>query len=267
MASLSTFKARKEYTCSKCGATIHPGETYYRIEERFSSRPRFRCHNCRPERSELTGSEFKSWLYDLQDHLNERYDLSTEDGKDELYDTIQEQMDELSYRRDGMPEQLQEVGAGEILGNRIDSLQECLDTLDGCDYPDRDDDEYWETNDNEVVCVATIENGNVHYDETSVYQGDTEDELDKYVNLKLTDNTEEDNDKINSILLGYNSPEDTDDTRYDSSTTRVEKYLDDEQEVYIILQSVQHYDEEAYEEALEEIQSEIEDAVSSIDEG
>ena len=138
MAKMYMQKARKEYTCSKCGAKINVGEQYYKIEAMYS-RTKYRCCKCKPQRSELTSSEYLSWLYDLQDNLAERYDLRSEDVKDELYSEIESQRDELQDRLDNMPEQLQYAPTGEMLQERIDSLENALDELDGLEYPDEED--------------------------------------------------------------------------------------------------------------------------------
>ena len=138
MAKLSHQKARKEYVCEKCKKEINKGENYYKILEQF--RPvRIRCANCRPERSELTNSEYYSWLYDLQDHLEERYDLRTEEGKNDLYTELEQQRDVLQEKLDNIPEQLQYASAGETLQERIDGIDSAMSEMDCLDYPEEDD--------------------------------------------------------------------------------------------------------------------------------
>lgn len=138
MAKIQTQKARKEYKCSKCGAVINVGELYYKIVAQFQT-PRTRCKNCKPERCELTTSEFFMWLWDLQDHLEERYDLRCEEGKDELYSEIENQMEELQGRLDNMPEPLQWAPTGEMLRERIDTLESAICEIDNLEYPDKED--------------------------------------------------------------------------------------------------------------------------------
>lgn len=138
MAQVSTQKARKEYCCNKCQQTIKVGDMYHKIIAQFQA-PRYRCLNCKPERSELTTSDYLSWLYDLQDHVGERYDLRTEEGKDELYSELEIQRDELQSRLDNMPEQLQYAPTGEMLQERIDSIESALSDLDNLDFPDKED--------------------------------------------------------------------------------------------------------------------------------
>ena len=138
MAKVKTQKSRKEYKCSKCGATINIGDTYHKIVEQFRQ-PRVRCAKCKPERSELTNSEYYSWLYDLQDHFEERYDLRSEDGKDEIYSELENMRDELQSRLDNMPEQLQYAPTGEMLQERIDCIDNAISELDNLDFPDKED--------------------------------------------------------------------------------------------------------------------------------
>lgn len=154
MAQLTTQKARKVYQCSKCGRTIAVGETYYKIVERFS-KPKCRCSDCRPARSELTSSDYLSWLYDLQDNLTDRFDFTEDGSKDELYSEIENMRDELQERFDNIPEQFQEGDAACTLQERIDSLDEALDELDSYDYPDKEDDEFQEEDD-EATCLCMV---------------------------------------------------------------------------------------------------------------
>lgn len=112
MAKLTTQKARKEYVCERCKRTINKGESYYKIIQQF--RPeRIRCNDCRPERSE--------------------------EGKDDLYAELESQRDDLQERLDNMSEQLQYAPTGEMLQERIDSIQSAIDDIDGVEYPDKDD--------------------------------------------------------------------------------------------------------------------------------
>lgn len=137
MAKLTTQTARKEYVCQRCKRTINKGESYYKIIQQF--RPeRIRCNDCRPERSELTSSEYLSRLWNLQDHID-NYDLRSEEGKDDLYSELESQRDDLQERLDNMPEQLQYAPTGEMLQERIDAIQSAIDDIDSVEYPDKDD--------------------------------------------------------------------------------------------------------------------------------
>lgn len=139
MAKSYYQKARKEYKCSKCGKVINPGDHYYKIEEMYRA-TRYRCEHCKPERSELTGSEYYSWLWDLQDHLEERYDLRSEECKDELYSELENVRDELQDKWDNIPESLQYSPNAEMIQERIDSLDDAMNELDNLEYPEKDED-------------------------------------------------------------------------------------------------------------------------------
>lgn len=138
MARVYEQKARKEYKCSRCGCTIHPGDMYY-MSQPMNRGKIIRCKDHRPERSELTGSEYYSWLWDLQDHLSERYDLRSEEAKDEIYSELENMRDDLQGRLDNMPESLQDAPTGEMLQDRISSLDDAMSELDNLDYPDIED--------------------------------------------------------------------------------------------------------------------------------
>lgn len=45
----------------------------------------------------------------------------------------------MQERLDNMPEQLQYAPTGEMLQERIDSIQSAIDDIDGVEYPDKDD--------------------------------------------------------------------------------------------------------------------------------
>lgn len=94
---------------------------------------------CKPQRSELTNSEYLSWLFNLQDNLSTLYDLKEEGAKDELYYELEEQQNDLQDRFDNIPEQLQEGDAGQILQDRIDSLYNAMSELDCLEFPQHED--------------------------------------------------------------------------------------------------------------------------------
>ena len=69
MTRLVLRKTRKEYSCCKCGRTIHKGEKNYVIQE-FMKHAVHRCTDCgRPSQSELTTSEHLKALYAAQEDL------------------------------------------------------------------------------------------------------------------------------------------------------------------------------------------------------
>lgn len=141
MAKCYEQKSRKEYKCGKCGRIINKGDKYFKIVEAFSH-TRIRCENCKPERSELTSSDYLSWLWDLQDHFEERYDLRSEEAKDEVMYELESQQCDLQERLDNIPEQLQYADAGTLLQERIEALGEAIMNIENLDFPDMEDDEY-----------------------------------------------------------------------------------------------------------------------------
>ena len=137
MAKATKQKARKTYVCNRCDNTINPGDFYFKITEMYS-KPKFRCLNCEPQRSELTNSEYLTWLYDLQDNLIDNYDLGEEFAKDEIIQELENQRDELESKFDNIPEQLQEAPVAEMLQNRMDSIDSAISDLEALDYPEKE---------------------------------------------------------------------------------------------------------------------------------
>ena len=137
MAKAYQQKARKEYKCGKCGATINKGDLYYKIEAMYTP-TKYRCCHCKPERSELTSSEYYSWLYNLQDHLNELYDLRSDGVIEDIVSELEDIKSELEEKLENMPEQLQDAEAGSLLQERIQSLEDAINELDYIEYPDYD---------------------------------------------------------------------------------------------------------------------------------
>jgi len=102
-----------------------------------------------PTRQQTTGSAFLCATYDLEDRIAALSDYSDIDDlsseRDSIVEDIRSLADEQQEKRDAMPEQLQESGSGEILGNRYDSLDEWANNLEGVDVdfdePDKEEDE------------------------------------------------------------------------------------------------------------------------------
>jgi hypothetical protein len=162
MAKCTTQKSLKEYTCEKCKGPINKGDQYHKIVERF--RPiRFRCKNCRPARSELTGSGYLSWLWDLQDNFGDRY---TPDDRDSLVSELEDQKSELEERLDNMPEGLRDNSdSGQRLQERIDSLDDAISTLDGIDTDVQEYDDWLSEQDEEEMAKLTDDEKQSQYDE------------------------------------------------------------------------------------------------------
>lgn len=132
MAKIEKPKARKEYKCSKCGEVIKVGDTYLKGSP-FRAKPIIRCTKCGLRSWELSSSEYVQEVGRICDCWEEDY------GCDES--TAQSIADELSNIRDNtqdsldnMPEGLQEGDTGQLLQERIDSLDNVISELEAIDY-------------------------------------------------------------------------------------------------------------------------------------
>lgn len=134
MAKLTRQKARKEYECCKCKKMILKGDIYQKIVERYRE-PKTVCQNCVVPRSELTGSEYLSWLFDLQDN----FEIESFDDIESLIENIEEQKDELEEKLSNIPEQFQDGEAATILQDRIDCLYDAICELEQIDLEDFDE--------------------------------------------------------------------------------------------------------------------------------
>jgi len=138
MPTCKTFKARKEYKCGKCGATIHKGEEYYRIFQRFR-KPIIRCKKCRPRPSELTTSDKLSRLYgaseDVEDKLKEAE--PTKEFLQELLETLEfaiseaeEVGEEYNESADNMEEYFPNAPQVDEMRERAEYCEEWRDELE-----------------------------------------------------------------------------------------------------------------------------------------
>lgn len=133
MSTLKRQKARKDYVCSKCGKTIKKGEEYYKFSLTRFQKLRPLHLQCKPTRSQMTGSEFLSNLYAIEDEMAA---LSVEDMEEAqgCIDNIVEQLnslrDETEEKLYNMPDQLQEAPTGELLQGRVDSVEEMISELE-----------------------------------------------------------------------------------------------------------------------------------------
>lgn len=126
-------KARKDVPNSD----IKKGESYFWWEFRYGGK---HVSRTQPRPSQLTGSEFLSTVLRIGERIND-VSLDTDVGElqnivDEIKDELETLQSETQDKRDNMPEQLQEAPTGELLQNRIDSLQEMMDEIDNITIPD-----------------------------------------------------------------------------------------------------------------------------------
>lgn len=146
MPKVKFIKARKEYTCGKCGKKITTGEKYYRGSRNFCKHDTIRCSSCGLKAYELSTSEYTQRTGYLMDKWIEEY----KDSPDILDDTIAELEDLKSSREENLeniPENLRETSSsGEILQEQIDNIDNALSDLEALDTPENDDleSEEWE---------------------------------------------------------------------------------------------------------------------------
>lgn len=120
------------------------GESYYWWKFRYGGK---RFSLTYPTRSQLTQSNFLGQLYDLQDeqHFSEcESETDFETAVDSLVNEVQSLADECQESRDNMPEQLQDANAGELLGERVEALEQWISELESVDVSideDLDEDE------------------------------------------------------------------------------------------------------------------------------
>jgi len=132
MPRVNVQRANKDYPLEG----IKKGDTYYKWKFRYGALHR---SPVRPKRSQLTQSEFLSWLYETQDGWDGRF-LGCADSDDlssaieEASSEIQEQIDELYDKHGNLPEQFQDAGPGEILQERIDALESWQSDVDSVNY-------------------------------------------------------------------------------------------------------------------------------------
>jgi len=86
----------------------------------------------------MTGSEFLSTMYAIEDDeiRGVTIEAIAEDGQnvlDNIVGQLEELRDETEEKRENMPEQLQDAPTGEILQNRVDSVEEMLSELEDID--------------------------------------------------------------------------------------------------------------------------------------
>ena len=248
MARVYSQKSRKVRTCQKCGKTINVGDMYFSAQP-YGRAEMIRCSCCRPERSEMTSSDYYAWLWNLQDHLSDNYDL-TSDVAEELVSELEGQRDELEEKLYNMPEQLQDSDSGQTLQDRISSLEDAISELENLEYPDEDDDEY-KTEDDNPTCVKV---------ERSIEGEDGDDSFcdlfcDEYEDVK----------SILEEFYGYTEKSAED---YDETVGGKVVFVNGDNEndtVTVTFEKKSHKDEEAYEEALNEYSSSIEEIIGNIE--
>lgn len=122
---------------------IAAGESYWWWQ--FKNSPKS-FSKTRPKNSQLTRSSYLSQLYDIQDRISE---ISCDDPMDlqSIVDDIKSDLESLKEEcessLENMPEGLRESSSGQMLQERIDSLDNAISEFDGLDldYDEPDEDE------------------------------------------------------------------------------------------------------------------------------
>ena len=120
-------KARKEQKCSKCGCVIEVGMPYLKATP-YRQRPITRCTKCGLKSYETSGSEYVKECGAIVEDWRENYDLN-ESTADEIASALEELRDQQQDSLDNMPENLQQGDTGQMLQERIDSLECTIDEL------------------------------------------------------------------------------------------------------------------------------------------
>ena len=140
MPRVHTQKAGKDYP----DIGVKKGDTYYWWKFRYGGKRKSKSY---PKPQQLTQSDFLQQVYDINDEIGDlEWSEDLQVSIDEIIERVTELRDEQEEKRSNMPEQLQEVGTGEMLQNRMDSLDEMIDELESVD-PDIEEEEWHEIHD------------------------------------------------------------------------------------------------------------------------
>lgn len=125
-------KARGEYKCSKCGETIHKGDSYLR-GERFRMKPLIACIKCGIKSYELSQSDYVQMVGAICEDWENLYGVS-EDTPTSICEELESLRDDLQDRLDNMPENLRENSeTGQLLQERIGTLEDTISELENID--------------------------------------------------------------------------------------------------------------------------------------
>lgn len=132
-------KSRKEYKCSKCGQVIPVGSEYLRGDLNFS-KPIIRCTKCGLRSWEVTTSDYVRSVGEIVEDWQDTYGAD-EDGCQAIIDELNRIKDDLEERLDNMPEGLRDGDSGQTLQERIDGLEDAINSLENIEW-DNDDEEF-----------------------------------------------------------------------------------------------------------------------------
>ena len=141
-------KSRKEYKCSECGKLIPIGSSYLKGILNFS-KPIIRCLNCGLESWEVTTSEYKLQIGRIVNKWQKDYEIS-EEGLQSIIQDLYDVLSDIECKYDDIPENLQESPTGELLNDRMDGLQNCINELENISYEELVDEEIGNISDDEI---------------------------------------------------------------------------------------------------------------------
>jgi hypothetical protein len=119
-------KARKDYP----DAGIKKGDSYYWWAFQYGPMVRSKVA---PKPSQLTQSEFLSTVYDINERLESIDGETAEDFESaisEIVGDLENLRDETQEKHDNMPEQLQQGDTGQLLEERVQSIEGMISNLE-----------------------------------------------------------------------------------------------------------------------------------------
>lgn len=135
MARIERIKsARKEHKCSKCGNTIEVGQSYLKATP-YRRPTIYRCTKCGLKSYETSGSEYVKEVGSIVEDWEESYSLGETTAED-IASTLEDIKDSQQDSLDNMPENLQYGDTGQMLQERIDSLESVIDELNDISWED-----------------------------------------------------------------------------------------------------------------------------------
>ena len=122
----------KEVKCLRCGTVIEPGQMYYKAEP-YVGPVITRCSSCGLKSYETSGSSYIQTIGRLvEDWRSEYSDMQS--AAEDIASAIEDLKDELECNLENIPEQLQDGAAGSLLQERIEELEDCINSLQDIDY-------------------------------------------------------------------------------------------------------------------------------------
>lgn len=149
MARVNFVKKARKDIFQNGEVVIKKGESYYYWALGF--RGRKQVSKTRPDRRQLTQSEYKLRIYDLEDELARITASSPEDLKSEVgsvVSSINEYKEELESNLDSVPDQLRDL---HVNNERIEALDNAVSELEGINFDDFDYDEDAEDSEEEQL--------------------------------------------------------------------------------------------------------------------